>query len=134
MGTLSPGLYAGYMAVVPPEWRTLLGGPAITGQGVLSIIGRTSFGPAAFAFDPDGLGRENPVPATPLVYYTMEHLEYVARLHAHQRRGVLISLHDYQSVALSEYAMSYSARLRELDASYCSVRRTVTSRPVVSQA
>jgi hypothetical protein len=69
VGTLNPGFYAGPMAVIPAEWRTLLGGPAMTGQMTLSIITRTSEGPAAFAFNPDDVGRVNPVAAAPLVYY-----------------------------------------------------------------
>lgn len=52
VGTLNPAFYAGYMGVIPTEWRAALGGPAITGQGALSIISRTSSGPALFAFDP----------------------------------------------------------------------------------
>jgi hypothetical protein len=72
IGTLNPGFYAGYMAVVPPEWQTLLGAKAVTGQGVLSIIGRTSFGSSAFGFDPAALGTAKPA-LTPWWFYTMEH-------------------------------------------------------------
>ena len=39
----------------------------------MSIITRTSFGPSAFAFDPDDLGVVNPTPAQPLVYYDEAH-------------------------------------------------------------
>ena len=46
------GFVAGYMAAVPPEWQSSLGGPAITGQCCVPIVSRTSWGPAAFAFDP----------------------------------------------------------------------------------
>lgn len=73
LGDKNPGYYAGYMCNVPDEWRELLGGPALTGQGILSIIGRTSFGPAAFAFNPaDIVGTETNVPVVDLLYYTME--------------------------------------------------------------
>jgi hypothetical protein len=69
VGSLGAGFYSGYMAPVPSEWQSRLGGPAITGNCCLSIISRTSFGPAAFAFDPD-----NPqAGARPLVYYTDQH-------------------------------------------------------------
>ena len=67
------GFVAGYMATVPPEWRAALGGPAVTGQCCISIISRTSFGPGLFAWNPADLGRRDPVPATPLLYYPQEH-------------------------------------------------------------
>lgn len=67
------GLVAGYMATVPPEWQTRLGGPAITGQCCVPIVSRTSWGPAAFAWDPADLQRDGDVDAAPLVYYTAEH-------------------------------------------------------------
>ena len=49
---INPGLVAGYMAVVPAEWRALLGGPVLSGQCCISIISRSSHGPAAAVFDP----------------------------------------------------------------------------------
>ena len=69
----SAGFVSGYMTRVPIEWQAALGGPVITGQCCLSIISRTSFGPAAFSFDPTTLGRVVPAPATPLVYYSQVH-------------------------------------------------------------
>jgi hypothetical protein len=69
-GGLGPGFVAGYMAVVPEAWRTALGGPAVTGQGGLSTLARTSFGPSLFAFNPDDLGAVDSPKATPLLYYT----------------------------------------------------------------
>jgi hypothetical protein len=63
------GIVSGYMAQIPPEWQPDLGGPALTGNCCLSIISRTSYGPAASVFDPDDVGVETPVPATPLLYY-----------------------------------------------------------------
>jgi hypothetical protein len=73
LGDKNPGYYAGYMCNVPEEWRELLGGPALTGQGILSIIGRTSFGPAAFAFDPKQVkDTDTLVPTIDLLYYTMD--------------------------------------------------------------
>ena len=69
VGKLGAGFVSGYMATVPPAWQRALGGPALTGQCCLSIISRTSFGPAVFAFDPDDLGAKSPVPTSPLVYY-----------------------------------------------------------------
>ena len=64
------GLVSGFMATVPSEWRAKLGGPALTGQCCVSIVTRTSNGPAAFAFDPTQVGQST-VSATPLVYYTV---------------------------------------------------------------
>jgi hypothetical protein len=66
------GLVAGMMALVPPEWQAKLGGPAITGQCCIPIISRTSYGPAAFAFDPARVGQPT-VPAQPLLYYDAGH-------------------------------------------------------------
>jgi hypothetical protein len=64
-----PGLVGGYMGVVPPEWRALLGGPALTGLCCISIISRSSYGPAVSVFDPDAVGTQNPVPSRLLVGY-----------------------------------------------------------------
>jgi hypothetical protein len=66
------GFVAGFMTQVPLEWQSILGGKVLTGQGSLSVIGRTSSGPAAFAFDPDQLG-VTPAPATALLYYPLAH-------------------------------------------------------------
>src|SRR5687768_452653 len=66
------GFVSGAMAVIPSEWRALLGGPAATGQCCIPVVGRTSWGPSAFAFNPSQVGQAV-VPADPLVYYTGEH-------------------------------------------------------------
>jgi len=57
----------GYMTIIPEEWRTLFGGPALTGNCCLAIIGASSTGPAVHVFDPDDVGVKDPVPATPLL-------------------------------------------------------------------
>jgi hypothetical protein len=67
------GFVAGYMATVPPEWREALGAPAVTGQCCISIISRTSYGPGLFAWNPADLGRRDPLPVTPLLYYPAQH-------------------------------------------------------------
>jgi hypothetical protein len=67
------GLVAGYLAAVPPEWQSALGGPAITGQCCIPIVSRTSWGPAAFAWQPAELGTAPTARVSPLVYYTGEH-------------------------------------------------------------
>lgn len=63
------GFVSGFLSPVPVEWRSRLGGPAATGQCCIPIVSRTSWGPAAFAFDPARVG-QGPVPASPMVYYT----------------------------------------------------------------
>jgi hypothetical protein len=68
VGSDKPGYYSGYMGTVPDEWQAILGGPALTGNCCLSIISRTSYGPAAASFDPDALGN-----ATTLVAYPQDH-------------------------------------------------------------
>jgi len=70
VGPLNPGFYSGYMTVIPSAWRAALGGPVITGNCCLSIITRTSLGPAAFVIDPETLGTSA---AIPLVYYNADH-------------------------------------------------------------
>jgi hypothetical protein len=69
LGGAGPGLVGGYMGVVPPEWRPLLGGPALTGLCCVPVIGRSSYGPAVSVFDPDLIGAQNPVPSTLLLGY-----------------------------------------------------------------
>jgi hypothetical protein len=72
-GPSNAGFVSGYMAPVPTALRPWLGGPAVTGNAALSIVTRSSYGPALFAFDPADLGAVDPVPATPLVYYPADH-------------------------------------------------------------
>lgn len=67
------GFVAGYMASVPEEWRSALGGSAVTGQCCIPIAGRTSWGPSLFSWQPGELGRSDRTKATPLVYYSSEH-------------------------------------------------------------
>ena len=66
------GLVSGFMSLVPSEWQPLLGGPAATGQCCIPIVTRTSWGPAAFAFNPSQIGQATTA-ATPLVYYNDLH-------------------------------------------------------------
>jgi hypothetical protein len=67
------GYVGGYMANIPAEWQSRLGGPALTGQCCIPIASRTSYGPGAFGFDPAGIVRNGAVPASPLLYYTQDH-------------------------------------------------------------
>ncbi len=68
VGAMNPGYTSAYMTTVPQAWRSALGGPAVIGNCCLSIVSRTSAGPALFAFDPS-----SPAQATPLVYYDQAH-------------------------------------------------------------
>ena len=67
------GFVAGYMASVPPEWQSRLGGPAITGQCCVPVISRSSHGPSAFAFNPAELAVGKPIDAAALLYYPGDH-------------------------------------------------------------
>jgi hypothetical protein len=72
---LKAGFFDGYFGLVPSEWQASLGGPVLNGNCCLNVIGRTSWGPAAFAVDPaqlgvrDAAGELPEVLAKPLVYY-----------------------------------------------------------------
>lgn len=70
---LKQGWTAGYMAPVPDAWRARLRGSAVTGSASLSIISRTSAGPALWSFDPEQLRLTHTVPATCLVGYPVGH-------------------------------------------------------------
>jgi hypothetical protein len=72
VGELGGGFVGGYMTQVPQEWQAEVGAPYLTGQAALSIISRTSAGPAAFGFDPEDLGPTT-APVEPLVYYPIDH-------------------------------------------------------------
>jgi hypothetical protein len=69
VGSMGAGFYSGYMAPVPTEWQAKFGGPAVTGNCCLSILSRTSYGPALFSYDPKSILQT----AKPLVYYTQDH-------------------------------------------------------------
>lgn len=69
VGTQYPGFVNGYMTVIPPEWQSLLGGPALTGNCCLAIAGIQSNGPSVSVFNPADLGNETSVPSTMLVGY-----------------------------------------------------------------
>lgn len=73
VGTIGAGFVSGYMAQIPLDWQSALGGAVLTGNCCIPIISRTSFGPAAFAINPADIGVRNPVPSVPLVYYPAAH-------------------------------------------------------------
>jgi hypothetical protein len=59
-----------YMGLVPTEWQSALGGPALTGNCCRSIISNQSWGPAVSVFNPEAVGQQSSVSATDLVHYT----------------------------------------------------------------
>lgn len=69
----SAGFVGGWINPIPSAFQASLGGPFFTGQCCLSVISRTSYGPAAFSFDIANLGVKDPVPSAPLVYYPGTH-------------------------------------------------------------
>jgi hypothetical protein len=69
----NPRSLGGYMTTIPDEWRSALGGPALTGNCCLSIIGASSSGPAATVFNPDHLGTVNPIPGSTVLFYPLDH-------------------------------------------------------------
>ncbi len=73
VGSLNPGFVSGYMAPIPPAWRSPLGGKVLTGNAGIPIVSRTSLGPTASAFNPDDLNTQATAPATLLVGYPAEH-------------------------------------------------------------
>ncbi len=73
VGRQGAGYVSGFMALIPAGWQAQLGGPALTGNCCIPIISRTSFGPAAFSFDPAKLGSARPAPDHALVYYPQQH-------------------------------------------------------------
>ena len=58
----------GYMGIIPPEWRSLLGGPAFAGNSVMSINSKCSNGPSFFVFNPDNVGSGS-ISSIPLMYF-----------------------------------------------------------------
>lgn len=69
VGTQYPGFVSGYMTLIPSEWQTLLGGPALTGNCCLNIVSFQSNGPAVSVFNPSQLTNGATIAATPLVGY-----------------------------------------------------------------
>lgn len=67
------GFTSGWMFNIPTTWQSIFGAPCITGNGSLSIISRTSLGPAASIFDPANVPTLNPVPAPEVLSYPITH-------------------------------------------------------------
>lgn len=74
VGSLPVAFTAGYMAPIPQAWRQALKGDLLSGQCCVSIISRSSFGPAVSATTTASVvAAQHPVPATPLVGYPEDH-------------------------------------------------------------
>ncbi|MDD2467525.1 MAG: hypothetical protein PHI97_26380 [Desulfobulbus sp.] len=67
------GWVGGYMCHVPSDWQAKLGYPALTGNGAIPIIGRSSMGPSIWGFNPEDIGVIEPAPATVYTGYTATH-------------------------------------------------------------
>ncbi len=65
------GVTGGWMTAIPSNWTGRLGKPYLTGMCCTSVIGRSSYGPAAFAFDPEELTGSFPdsAPVIPYLKY-----------------------------------------------------------------
>jgi hypothetical protein len=69
IGSVSAHWVNQYMGIIPAEWRSAFGGPALAGGCCLAIISVQSNGPSAVVFDPDNLGKVSPVPGTEVLGY-----------------------------------------------------------------
>jgi hypothetical protein len=72
-GTQGASFVAGYMTDIPSAYQSTLGGTHLTGSCCLSIITRTSWGPAVSVFNAADVGVVNPIPSTTLMYYDESH-------------------------------------------------------------
>ncbi len=73
LGKLGAGFVSGWMADVPRAWQRAVGAHSLTGNCCIPIISRTSYGPAAFGFNPDRLRKKKSARLKPLVYYPQSH-------------------------------------------------------------
>ena len=64
---------AGWMSPLPEEWAQRLEARWLSGSSSgMPIISRFSVGPSAFLFDPDQLGRQDPVPTQRLLDFSLK--------------------------------------------------------------
>jgi hypothetical protein len=67
----NPRYFAGYMASIPVEWQSSLGGKAFSGLGNAAIASQASVGPSALVFDPDQLGAGSAYVGNSVLYYPL---------------------------------------------------------------
>jgi chitodextrinase len=69
---------AGFMGVIPPEWRALFGTSCFMGSGPRSIDNnQCSLGPAFFTFDPDTVDGSGSIPAARCLGYPLSQLQRI---------------------------------------------------------
>jgi hypothetical protein len=66
-----PRALGGALSLIPKDWQSALGGIAFTGQQSMSVISTTSVGPSLTLFDPDDVGKKNPIPGKTLLFYSL---------------------------------------------------------------
>jgi hypothetical protein len=69
VGDHYPGWVDRYATLIPQEWQSVFGGPALTGGCGGSIVSLQSWGPSVSVFNPSDVGVKSPVPATLVVGY-----------------------------------------------------------------
>jgi hypothetical protein len=69
-----PAMMGGPMGLVPSEWRTLMGKPALCTQSLWSVETRNSIGPSVFGFDPDEVGVVTTPSSIGYAYYPYAYL------------------------------------------------------------
>lgn len=72
-GAPQAGFVDAWMADIPAAHQAALGGTHLLGNCCIPVIGRTSWGPAAFSVTLANLGTTIPLPSTPLLYYDGAH-------------------------------------------------------------
>jgi len=69
-------LGGGFMALIPPEWRTALGGSVVSGNGPTAMMACSTPGPSLYVIDADTLLTQppagTPIAAQPLVSYVQD--------------------------------------------------------------
>jgi hypothetical protein len=73
IGNKYPGWVDKYAAVIPPEWQSAFGGTVLVGGSGGAINSLQSWGPSASVIIPSDIGSKNPVPATLVLGYPIEH-------------------------------------------------------------
>ncbi len=67
------GFVGGYMCEIPDEYKISLGYNLLTGRTGGPIVGRSSYGPTLWGFDPDDLDYDNAADAEMFIGYTLGH-------------------------------------------------------------
>jgi hypothetical protein len=60
---------SGWMGNIPVELQPLLGGPAFSGNSLMSILSQNSVGPSFYVFSPIDVGVTDPIPSDPLMLF-----------------------------------------------------------------